>query len=87
MSGCNIASGGKTLKDNYGISLDTLKVCAVCVCVCVRVRLCVCVCVRARTPVCVRACEIMLVSICMCLRVFIGLHIISLIIFSTISGG
>ena len=27
MSGCNIVSGGKTLKDNYGISLDTLKVC------------------------------------------------------------
>ena len=33
MSGCNIASGGKTLKDNYGISLDTLKVCAMSVCV------------------------------------------------------
>ena len=26
MSGCNIVSGGKTLKENYGISLDSLKV-------------------------------------------------------------
>ena len=30
MSGCNVVSGGKTLKENYGISLDSLKVC-VCV--------------------------------------------------------
>ena len=35
MSGSNIVFGGKTLKENYGISLDSLKVC-----VCVRVRVC-----------------------------------------------
>ena len=62
MSGCNIVSGGKTLKENYGISLDSLKVC-VCVrvfvcgcvraCVCVYVRVCVCACVRLYAWVCV----------------------------------
>ena len=78
MSGCNIASGGKTLKDNYGISLDTLKVCVMSVCVCACA--CVCVCMRACVCLCVcvcvgvGACVIMSVSICMCLRVFIGLH-------------
>jgi len=45
MSGSSIVSGGKTLKENYGIiSLDSLKV-TLCVCVCVRVRVRVCVCV------------------------------------------
>ena len=47
MSGSNIVFGGKTLKENYGISLDSLKVCVclcVCLCVCVRVHVCVRVC-------------------------------------------
>ena len=43
MSGSNIVYGGKTLKENYGISLDSLKVC-VCVCVCLSVYISVCLC-------------------------------------------
>ena len=53
MSGYNVVSGGKTLKENYGISLDSLKVC-VCMHVCVCV--CVCVCVHVCVYKCVQVC-------------------------------
>ena len=52
MSECDIVSGEEIVKENYGISLDSLKVRAyvscVCVCcVCVHVCVCVCVCMGA----------------------------------------
>ena len=51
MSGCFIRSGNKLLKINYGITLDSLKVC---VCVCVHARACACACVCAH--VCIHVC-------------------------------
>ena len=66
MSGSNIVFGGKTLKENYGISLDSLKVCVcVRVCTCVYVYVCVCVCT------CTCTCKYKYTCRCTCVSVFV----------------
>ena len=70
MSGCNIVSRGKILKTDYGINLDSLKVC-VCACmhVCVSVCQCLCLCLQ---HVSVSVC--LCVSMCVCVCLFTGLE-------------